>query len=253
LPSPTSFVPEEEGDWQTWVAQEAGTLLATPPDLSAERTLQNVCDTVNRGVDLITQGNANAFARRLQVSPSAISCWRLQRQRPQLEVLLRLCHLLGTSLRQVFSQGAHAVLASNCNQVSGPLPPERPKHARRAFEHVRVRLALEQILKDPAEPPPPMRQVCKQLGYENAVIYTYFPELCRAISARYMAYQKERGKQRLQQLCAEVRQKVLIVHQQGIYPSAYRVEALLSVPGFMRHLDARRVWHATLRELGWES
>ena len=98
-----------------------------------------------------------------------------------------------------------------------------------------------------------MRQVCKQLGYENGVIYTYFPEQCRAISARYLAYQKERGQQRLQQLCAEVRQKVLMVHQQGKYPSAYRVEALLSVPGFMRHPDAMRVWHATLRELGWES
>ena len=85
LPAATSVVPEEERAWQAWVAQEAGTLLAAPPDLPAERILQNICDAVKRGVDLVTQGNANAFARWLQVSPSAISCWRLQRQRPQLE------------------------------------------------------------------------------------------------------------------------------------------------------------------------
>ena len=253
LPAATSVVPEEELAWQTWVAQEAGTLLAAPPDLATERTLQNIYDAVKHGVDRVAQGNANAFARWLQVSPSAISSWRLQRQRPQLNVLLRLCHRLEISLRQVFRQGAHAMLASNGSQGIGPLPPERPKRARRAFEHERVRLALEKILNDPAEPPPPMRQVCKQLGYENGVIYAHFPEQCRAISARYLAYQKERGKQHLQQLCTEVRQKVLIVHQQGKYPSAYRVEALLGVPGLMLHPDVRRVWHDTLRELGWES
>jgi hypothetical protein len=253
LPAATNGVPEEERVWQAWVAQETGTLLATPPDLATEHTLQNICDAVKYGVDLVAQGNANAFARWLQVSPSAISSWRLQRQRPQLEVLLRLCHRLEISLCQVFRQGAQAMCAANVRQSIGPLPPERPKRARRAFAHEQVRLRLEQILNDPTEPPPAMRQVCKQLGYEHAVIYTYFPELCRAISARYLAYQKERGQQRLQQLCKEVCQKVLIVHQQGKYPSAYRVEALLGIPGLLLHPDARRVWHATLRELGWES
>lgn len=253
LPAAISVVSEEEGAWQTWVAQEAGTLLAVPPDLSAERTLQNVCDAVKRSVDLVTQGNANAFARRLQVSPSAISCWRLQRQRPQLAILLRLCHLFGISLRHVFSLGADAVRELNGNPDNWPLPPERPKRPRRAFEQERVRLALQAVLNDPAEPPPAMRQVCKRLEYNPTFIYCQFPDLSRAISARYMAYQKEQGKQRLQLLCAEVRQNVLIVHHQGKYPSASRVQALLSVPGFMRHTEAKAVWHATLRELGWES
>lgn len=253
LPSKSKAVPENEDAWQTWVTQETGALLATAADIPSEPTLQNIYNSVNRWIDRITQGNADAFARLLQVSPSSISCWRSQRQRIQLGILLRLCHLLGTSLRHIFTQGSNAVVESNFNKNGWTLEAARPKCSRRVFEHERVRTVLLEVLNGKADPSPPMRQVCKQLGYDPTFIYYHFPDLCRAISARYMAYQKEQGKQRLQQLCAEVRQNVLIVHHQGKYPSAYRVQALLSVPGFMRHTEAKAVWHATLRELGWES
>lgn len=253
LPLASRVVPEEECTWQIFVTQEVGNLLATAPDIPTEPTFQNVCSTVNRWVDLLTQGQANTFARQLQISESSIACWRSQRQRPQLGILLRLCHFFGTPLWHVLIRGSSSVIESNFDKDRLTIQVDRPKRSRRTFDYEKVRKVLLDVLDSKAEPPPPMRQVSKTLGYENAIIYTHFPEECRAISARYMAYQKERGEQRIQQLCAEVRQDVLVVHEQGKYPSAYRVEALLSVPGFMRHPMAMVVWHATLQELGWES
>jgi len=253
LPLMSRVVPEEELVWQNFVTQEVGALLATAPAIPAEPTVQNVCSTVNRWVDLMTGGQAKTFACQLQISESSIGCWRSQKRRPLLGVLLRLCHLFGTSLQDVFIRGSSAVIEANFDKDRLTIQAQRPKRSRRTFDYEKVRVDLEEVLNRKAEPPLSMRQVCKQLGFENAIIYRYFPEQCRAISARYMAYQKERGEQRLQQLCAEVRQSVLFVHQQGKYPSAYRVEVLLSVPGFMRHPSARAVWHATLQELGWES
>jgi DNA-binding XRE family transcriptional regulator len=253
LPSENTAVPEEEWAWQTWVAREVGDLFVHAPGPLAEPTVQNVSSVVKRWIEFLTQGNANAFARRLQISTSSVSCWQSQRQRPQLGTLLRLCRLFRTPLLHVFAQGADAVDGSIFDQNEWVIEAKRPKRPRRAFDQQRVLMVLQDVLASNAEPPPAMRQVCKQLGYEHALVYTHYPDLCRSISARYMAYQKERGSQRLQQLCAEVRQAVFAVHQQGKYPSAYRVEALLSVPGFMRHPEARAVWHATLRELGWES
>ncbi|MCX6082187.1 MAG: TniQ family protein, partial [Chloroflexi bacterium] len=246
-------VPKEECAWQTWVTQEVGALLATAPAISAEPTIQNVCSTVNRWVDLMTEGQAKTFARQLQISESSIDGWRFRKQRPLLGTLLRLCHLFGTSLKDVFILGQSAVIDANFDKDRLTIQVDRPKRLRRTFDYEKVRKVLLDVLDSKAEPPLPMRQVSKTLGYENAIIYNHFPDQCRAISARFMAYQKERGEQRTQQLCAEVRRDILVIHEQGKYPSAYRVEALLSVPGFMRHPMARVVWHATLRELGWES
>jgi len=253
LPLVSRVVPEEECAWQIFVTQEVGVLLATAPTIPAEPTVQNVSSTVNRWVDLMTGGQAKTFARQLQISEASIGCWRSQKRRPLLGMLLRLCHLFGTSLQNVFIQGSNAVIEANFDKDRLPIQVDRPKRSRRTFDYEKVRMGLLEVLNNNIEPPLSMRQVCKQLGFENAIIYRYFPEQCRAISARYMAYQKERGEQRTQQLCAEVRQDILVIHEQGKYPSAYRVEALLSVPGFMRHPMARAVWHATLQELGWES
>lgn len=253
LPPESSTVPDEEWVWQTWVTQEVGALLAIAPDIPAEPTVQNVSNIVRRWIDLLTQGNASAFAQRLQISTSSVSCWLAQRQRPQLGMLLRLCRLFGTPLLCVFTQGAAAMEGRDFDPKEWVIQVNRPKRSRRTFDREMALTTLQDILASNPDPPPAMRQVCQQLGYHHATIYSHFPDLCQTISARYMAYQKERGKQRLQQLCAEVRQAVFAVHHLGKYPSAYRVEALLSVPGFMRHPDAMRVWHATLRELGWES
>jgi len=253
LPLVSRVVPEEECAWQIFVTQEVGVLLATAPTIPAEPTVQNVSSTVNRWVDLMTGGQAKTFARQLQISEASIGCWRSQKRRPLLGMLLRLCHLFGTSLQDVFIQGSNAVIEANFDKDRLPIQVDRPKRSRRTFDYEKVRMGLLEVLNNNIEPPLSMRQVCKQLGFENAIIYRYFPEQCRAISARYMAYQKERGEQRTQQLCAEVRQDILVIHEQGKYPSANRVEALLSVPGFMRHPMARAVWHATLQELGWES
>jgi hypothetical protein len=253
LPPESSTVPDEEWVWQTWVTQEVGALLAIAPDIPPEPTVQNVSNIVRRWIDLLTQGNASAFAQRLQISTSSVSCWLAQQQRPQLGMLLRLCRLFRTPLLGVFTRGAAAMEGRDFDPKEWVIQVNRPKRSRRTFDREMVLTTLQDILASNPDPPPAMRQVCKQLGYHHATIYSHYPELCQTISARYMAYQKERGKQRLQQLCAEVRQAVFAVHHLGKYPSAYRVDALLSVPGFMLHPHARAVWHATLRELGWES
>lgn len=249
----STAISAEELDWQTWIAQEVGALLIDALDLPTEPKPQNIANAVQYWVNVLTQGNAKAFANRLQISESAVSCWCSGKQRPQLGALLRLCRLFGGSLRNVFVQGSGAVNSSSFDENSWGILAKRPKRSRRVFDHERVLSTLQDILDSQIVPPPAMRQVCQQLGYEHAIVYAHFPDLCQSISARYMAFQKERGKQRIQELCAEVKQAVLTVHQQGKYPSAYRVEALLAVPGFMRHPEARVVWHAALRELGWES
>jgi hypothetical protein len=97
-----------------------------------------------------------------------------------------------------------------------------------------------------------MREIARRLGYDHPQIYTYFPELCRQISARYLLYQKTRGLERHTRLCQEVRTATYELHAQGVYPSSYRIASLISQPGFVRHPDAMSTRHDVLRELGWK-
>jgi hypothetical protein len=109
------------------------------------------------------------------------------------------------------------------------------------------------VLMSDEHPPPAMRQIAKRLGRHHATLVQHFPELCRAISSRYQAYGAARGLEKRQRLCDEVRQAVLAVDAQAVYPSAARVAKLLQVPGSIRHPDAQATWNAMLRELGWAS
>jgi hypothetical protein len=168
-------------------------------------------------------------------------------------LLLRFCHFYGSPPLSKLLEGADVRSETNLEQNKRVLRPKLPKRTYKTFDHALVLTALQNALVNDTEPPLAVRQICKKLGYSPPQVYGYYPNLCRAVSERLVAYQKERGKQRLQRFEKEIRQAVFAIHNQGKYPSARRIQLILSEPGIIRHQHARKVWHETLRELGWES
>lgn len=247
------IVSEDEWNWQTWVTHEVETLFASAPTLKKEIDAHNIFEMLTYWIDLETQGNIKAFARKWQISPASVYSWKVHRQRPQFDTLLRFCYFYDVSLLDVLLQGTRAVKNVSLVENKRMIRPGCPKRPHRVFDHVHVLATLQSVLASDAEPPLAMRQVCKEAGYDPVLVYHHYPDLCRAISARFMTYQKERGKLRLQHIGEEVRQAAFTIHSQGKYPSAYRIQAILSVPGAIRHPDVIAVWHEALRELGWES
>ena len=116
-----------------------------------------------------------------------------------------------------------------------------------------MRRTLEEVLAGDESPPPSMREIARRLGVHHSFLLQQLPELCRAISARYLAYRQEKGATKRRGLCDEVRQAVYEVHGWGLYPSASRVAALISQPGFIRDHEARAAWQEALRDLGWRT
>jgi AcrR family transcriptional regulator len=109
---------------------------------------------------------------------------------------------------------------------------------------------LEAIMVNDENPPPSMREVARRLGYSVQVFNRHFPEMCRAISERYMAYRRRRRDETKRQICDEVRSAVLRLHAQGEYPSQRKVRNLLRKPHDMLRKEVHKVWRETLRELG---
>jgi hypothetical protein len=119
------------------------------------------------------------------------------------------------------------------------------------FDRERCQEALQGVL-DSNNEPRSLRQIALQLGFEDAHQLVYhFPEECKLVIQRAKVYRQQRKEQRLAQVREQVRQAVISVHSQGVYPSQKKVNPFLP-RALMRLPEARDAWHATLQELGYE-
>ena len=247
---------------QRWVAEAVGELLAAAPALPEAPSRERVARRLSAYVAHLTSGNVSAFAREVGIPMPTVAQWRKGRGIPTLGLLIHLSGRLGTTpLRFLMEeQVARDPTTRHLGQsVSGTAPPttsgRQPtgRRARRAFDTAAVQATLEAILANNEHPPPAMRRVAQRLGRAHAELLHRLPTLCRAISARYLAYQQAKGAQRRQERCAEIRRAVVQVHDQAFYPSASRIAPLLSQPGFIRDHVARAAWRDALQQLGWRS
>jgi len=96
-------------------------------------------------------------------------------------------------------------------------------------------------------------QIAERLECSAATLLKHFPDECAIITQRMQAYRTQRRAQRIARECEEVRQAVITLHTQGIYPSHRRVRALLSQPNSIRQPAVSTVWRETRHELGVKS
>jgi transcriptional regulator with XRE-family HTH domain len=243
---------EEEHERQHRISTLAGELLAAAPHLPAPPHQEVIATTITAYVNGVMNGNFSAFARQLGVDRRTAREWGLGIQIPQLDALLHLYAYFGTSPVHFFKEHALETIPIHTQEPEEKPPTQKPKKRLRRFETHRLRCALEGVLLEESTPPLSMREVAKQLQYEPSHLYKHFPDLCRAISARYLDYQTQRGKERLQKDCDEVRQITLSLHEQGRYPSSRQVKYLLKKPGMLQDPEVYAVWKSTLQELGWK-
>jgi hypothetical protein len=236
--------------WQRWVDDAVGELMAASPVATPPRR-ERIALMIAQGVG--PTGGSAAFAHAFQFNPGTVWQWGQGTHLPSMGALVALCYRLDVSLRDFLLTDPVRVNSVPIHprppiEVSGP-----PAARRKPFESDNVRITLEDVLGRSEEPPPSMRTVARRLGHAHADLHRRFPDLCRAISARYLTHRQALGDRRRQHLCREVREATFCVHAQGFYPSSVRVASLLTHPSHFRHPMANAAWHAALRDLGWEN
>jgi len=158
------------------------------------------------------------------------------------------------TLLQVFSPDCRSVRASKRNGVGTAVHlGERAKKFYRVLDVEKIKGKLIAELQQEKEPPAPMSEVAKCLGYDQSFLYKHFPEICRAISSRCRAYRKRKREERKQKILDEVRQATFRVYDQNLYPSQERVRRLLTKPGSIKEPGALAAWHEALQDLGLEN
>ncbi len=98
-----------------------------------------------------------------------------------------------------------------------------------------IRAVLQRLLESDEYPFPPLVEVAKRVNRSASYLRRRFPEYSKQISTNYYRDRKQKTYTRIQQRCEEMRQTVLSLHSQGLYPSFVRVSSVLPSPGSARN------------------
>ncbi len=241
---------EEELLWQIFVSASIGELLAAAPHLPQPLLRERVAQAFCTYVAQVTKGNIAAFARLLQIPKNKVWMWHSGKVLPQLNVLLKVSYCLRTSVLNFLTK---EMSGKNFNLIT-TLPQLHVVNRLNQLPNVehdfnQVQRLLKAVLQTD-EKPPPMTEVAKSLGRDKRVLRRRFPDLCKAISARYLEYKKEARTERIKRCCEEVQQVVKKLHSQGVYPSEAHVSKILARPGCFRDKEVRAALQEARHQLG---
>ncbi len=165
---------------------------------------------------------------------------------PLLKTILKFCYACDVTPLQIMSNQLSSIKA-----LVGKRTPRRTRSHRQAPDRIDRQKCLEfmQAIIDGKKEPISLTQVAKRLGYGDRTLAYNFPQECALIIQRGREYRKHQQEQRRRQICTQVRQTVMALHAQGIYPSKHKIDALLPA-GWMRKPEAKATWLEVIRELG---
>ena len=113
--------------------------------------------------------------------------WSKGQVLPQLSALLKICYLLNLSLLDFLTKDNFKVAISRDSKTPST---EKIRSKNKINDLITIEKTLKAILSKFYEQPPSLTAVAKELKINRRTITRRFPELCQAISNRYLKYRK---------------------------------------------------------------
>jgi len=223
-------------EWETWKTSNVGELLAELTSLVTLPSREIISQNLITYAQKITQGNLAVLARKLQIPKNTFWSWCQGKNQPTLEALLKISYCLKISLYDFITADA---INNNKGVVHFINHSNTQRATRKSFPAEQIKQSLEEILNSNDNLPLSMKEVAKILNFDRRTIFTHFPDLCKAISAKYAEYQQFLFEQKIEKSCQEVEQAVTKLYQVGEYPTEVKVSKLISSPGFLRYRKVR--------------
>jgi hypothetical protein len=213
-----------EFEFQIWVAEAVGSLLASGPSLKDIPLGDRFRHTLSGYIAAVSGDSLLAFGRITGTPRSALRGWVSGRCRPRIGTLLQMCYRLRVPV---------TALLDNAK------PPEvvhlRDERAiRRWSREERIRIALDQALAE--KPPPSLTEVARRLNYTTPErLYEIDPGRCRRLVAKRFQSPDAFWWRRpgAQPICADSRIKALLEESlaQEHPTSAHRIAISLGFSG----------------------
>jgi hypothetical protein len=164
-------------DYQIWVAQQFGQLLAMAPDAQPVGK-ENIRKILVPYVDSFSEGNRIAAAEIAGCRRSSFYNWYNGATSARIDLLLRMCYELKIPLTSLLT-GA-TVEAEDTESARTAVETRRRRGIAPQRTADQIRAALLQVAKE--QPPPSIGEVAKRLGYSTPTrLYVADSDLCKAI------------------------------------------------------------------------
>lgn len=121
---------------------------------------------------------------------------------------------------------------------------------RERVDYACIEQRLREVLASEEEVPA-VYAIAREVGYARHILYHNFTDLCQQISTRRYAERRMKRQERMAVVGEEIRQVVLQLHEQHMYPSARQVSKLISDQHALRTKEGHEAWMIILQELGY--
>ncbi len=247
-----AVVEQDTMDWQEWVIHSLEELhreYVKTRALPWERFFAHLAMCLGEWGSCSKLANLTGFSR------DVFYLWVGRKNRsyahsPSLETIFEFCYACNVTPLQVMKT-SDTLLQVVRDETQ--LQQRRPSRFTRSRVDQERCLEFIQAVLDGQEEPLGASQVARRLGYDTRLLVYHFPQECKLLTQRAQAYRRQRREKREAQVCEEVRQAVMALHEQGLFPTHGKVRTLLSDPNNIRMPKAIATWHALRRELGYES
>lgn len=115
-----------------------------------------------------------------------------------------------------------------------------------------IQKKLEDCL-DQRENIPSIKEIAVSIGHNDSFLWWHFPELCKQISLKRRLEREEQHKRRLDNICYSITQAALLLHSQGVYPSARQIAQLTGDPFLLVEREAQEMWRSIMKDLGYST
>ncbi len=121
---------------------------------------------------------------------------------------------------------------------------------RERFDYEQIHRRLKEVLANNQETPS-VKKLARQMGYGSHIFWIKFPDLCNQVTERRSTARRKHHNERIATHCNEIRKATALLHNQGVYPSSWRVAKQLSNPHFIRTREGHEAWRVGLEELAY--
>jgi hypothetical protein len=189
------------------------------PDQPSSR---DIADFLNESLTTYANGNAMALGRLLGVGKSTLHGWLHRGHTPGFTEIMMIAEAHGCSISDVICGRSEAVTTSPMIPKSIRTAKKRQKKKPRKLNWDTIIKRLKEILEQ--DPPINVAEASRRVEVSYDLLKNKEPEICSAITARWMIWQRSLVVQRDEELAERVRLAARQMAESGIRPTWRRLQ-----------------------------
>lgn len=246
----SNTIPQEDWAWQEWVTSAIGGLLESVLPISVLPKAERITTVISILARELARDSIRSLACHLALSNRDIQDLYLGRRILQIDTLLQICYRARITPRQFLIEDP-ATIEVTRPEMALPEVRRISRRTDKAFDVEQVQKLLGDCVLSDEVPPPSMAEVARRIGHDRSNLAERFPQLCKLISERYRTYRRIKRQSRIQEVVDEIREVMVQLDNQGIYPTHKQVMAHLQEASSTRPSEVSAARRMLLQELDW--